>query len=135
MSEQITEASEIGLRRSTHDHVGQMKAAPEVSGRCHTPLARIAIRVDGGTRFVSTDGVLVVRAQGNYVLLQVRIRFLCLARVDHGHAETTGTLWVCAHPSFRNGEPFVGGGNPALFDWRLPAPHERRKGIQGHKNL
>ena len=47
-----------------------MKAAPEVSGRCHTPLARIAIRVDGGTRFVSTDGVLVVRAQGNYVLLQ-----------------------------------------------------------------
>ena len=70
MSEQMTEASDIGLRRPTHDHVGQTKAAPEVSGRCHTPLARIAIRVDGGTRFVSTDGVLVVRAQGNYVLLQ-----------------------------------------------------------------
>ena len=70
MSEQMTEASDIGLRRPTHDHVGQTKAAPEVSGRCHTPLARIAIRVDGGIRFVSTDGVLVVRAQGNYVLLQ-----------------------------------------------------------------
>ena len=70
MSEQISEASDNGLCRPTHDHVGQMKAAPEVSGSRHTPLARIAIRVNGGTRFVSTDGVQVVRAQGNYVLLQ-----------------------------------------------------------------
>ena len=70
MSQQITEASDIALRRSPHDHVGQVKAPPEVSGGCHTPLARIAIRVEGGTRFVSTDCVLVVRAQGNYVLLQ-----------------------------------------------------------------
>ena len=41
-----------------------------LSDRQREELARIAIRVGGGTRFVSTDGVLVVRAQGNYVLLQ-----------------------------------------------------------------
>jgi DNA-binding LytR/AlgR family response regulator len=70
MSEHVTDTFEIGHRRVTGDHVGQVKAPPAILGRCHTPLARIAIRVKGGTRFVSTDCVLVVRAQGNYVLLQ-----------------------------------------------------------------
>ena len=70
MSGYFTDASDIELRRSTGDHVGQAKALPEALGKCHTPLARIAIRVKGRTRFVSTDVVLVVRAQGNYVLLQ-----------------------------------------------------------------
>jgi DNA-binding LytR/AlgR family response regulator len=65
-----TESSEIGLRRLTRDHVGQGKAPPDLLGECHTPPGRIAIRIKGGTRFVSTHCVLFVRAQGNYVLLQ-----------------------------------------------------------------
>lgn len=66
----ITDASNIEFRRPTVDHVSQLNASPEVLGRGQTPLARIAIRINGRTRFVSTDCVLVVRAQGNYVLLQ-----------------------------------------------------------------
>ena len=57
-------------RRLTGDHVGQVKLPRDGLGSCHTPGPRIAIRVKGETRFVNTDCVLVVRAQGNYVLLQ-----------------------------------------------------------------
>ena len=70
MSEHITDASGMGLRGPTHEHVGKMKAPHEVLVTSHTPLPRLAIRVKGRTRFVSTDCVLVVLAQGNYVLLQ-----------------------------------------------------------------
>jgi len=70
MSEHITIASDMGLRQLTTSDVAHVKARTEPLARCHTPLARIAIRVKGRTRFVSTDCVLVIRAQGNYVLLQ-----------------------------------------------------------------
>jgi DNA-binding LytR/AlgR family response regulator len=67
MSEHTTDASD--LRRPTADQFGNVKAPPRALGRCHNPLARIAIRVNGGTQFVNADCVLAVRAQGNYVLL------------------------------------------------------------------
>jgi len=70
MSEHITDATEMGLRRPTSDHVGRVKAPLEVLVTRHTPLPRLAIRVKGRTRFVSADCVAVVVAQGNYVLLQ-----------------------------------------------------------------
>jgi DNA-binding LytR/AlgR family response regulator len=66
----ITGGSNIERHRLTADHVGQGKPLPDGLGSCHTPKPRIAIRVKGETRFVSTDCVLVVRARGNYVLLQ-----------------------------------------------------------------
>ena len=70
MSEHITDASDIGQRRRTSDHVGRVKAPLEVLVTRHTSLPRLAIRIKGRTRFVSADCVLVVLAQGNYVLLQ-----------------------------------------------------------------
>ena len=66
----LTGGSDIGRHRPTGDHVGQMKLPRDGFGSWHTPGPRIAIRVKGETRFVSTDCVLVVRARGNYVLVQ-----------------------------------------------------------------
>ena len=66
----LTDGSDIGRHRLTGDHAGQVKLPRDGLGSFHTPGPRIAIRVKGETRFVSTDCVLVVRARGNYVLLQ-----------------------------------------------------------------
>lgn len=66
----LTGGSDIERHRLTADHVGQMKLPRDGRGSYQAPGPRIAIRVKGETRFVSTDCVLVVRARGNYVLLQ-----------------------------------------------------------------
>ena len=60
----------MGLRRPAGDQVGHIKTHTEVLVARHTSLPRLAIRIKGKTRFVSADCVLVVLAQGNYVLLQ-----------------------------------------------------------------
>lgn len=68
MSENIADASHTELRH-TCDHIGKAKAPLEVLVT-HHPLPRLAIRIKGRTRFIAADCVLVVLAQGNYVLLQ-----------------------------------------------------------------
>jgi DNA-binding LytR/AlgR family response regulator len=73
MSEYIIDASDMGLRRPTSDHVRRVKTPFGVPVTCHTPLPRLAIRIKGRTRFVTADCVLVVLAQGNYVLLQCEV--------------------------------------------------------------
>lgn len=70
MSEHINDASDMGLRQPASDHVRRVKAPSEVLVTHHNPLPRLAIRIKGRTRFVGADCVLVVLAQGNYVLLQ-----------------------------------------------------------------
>jgi DNA-binding LytR/AlgR family response regulator len=70
MSEHISDTSDMGLRRTTSEHIGKGKAPRDGPVMLHALLPRLAIRIKGRTRFVSTDCVLVVLAQGNYVLLE-----------------------------------------------------------------
>ena len=70
MSEPITGISDMAVRRLAGDHVAHVRAHPEVLVARHIAGPRLAIRIKGRTRFVSADCVLVVLAQGNYVLLQ-----------------------------------------------------------------
>jgi DNA-binding LytR/AlgR family response regulator len=70
MNEHISDESDMGLRRTTSEHIGKGKTPREGLVMSPPLLPRLAIRIKGRTRFVSADCVLVVLAQGNYVLLQ-----------------------------------------------------------------
>ena len=72
MSEYITDTSDVSFCGAPDDHTGQVIGASDVHQQSQLQSARIAIRVKGKTRFISTEGVIVVRAQGNYVLLQCK---------------------------------------------------------------
>jgi len=72
-SDRINEALNVAFRRTENDRAARlMKILPQLETLVARPSAKVAIKAKGRILFIDPTDVAVIRAEGNYVLLEKR---------------------------------------------------------------
>jgi two-component system LytT family response regulator len=72
-SERINEALNVAFRRTENDRAARLlKILPHLETLLARPSSRVAIKAKGRILFIDPSEVAVIRAEGNYVLLEKR---------------------------------------------------------------
>jgi DNA-binding LytR/AlgR family response regulator len=106
-SARINRALNVAFQRTENDRAARLlRTLALLETTCAKPRSKIAIKSNGRILFIDPAEVAVIRAEGNYVLLEKRSGSYLLRESLSTVAEKLKTAWLYTHSPFCAGQYF-----------------------------